>query len=158
MDQRSVGLNRVGLFVDDDAAVEAAVNGITSQKRCTLDDVIVTALAHDDCTQTHPCAASTIDEDASQQTTDATEAIEHDIANCAFLTIGPATEASSAERKLLDRVGLLLLLLDQTTQVDSGGTEIELGQSPYDLQRHFDVEILAEEVAGIAVSLDHSDH
>ena len=134
------------------------MNGIAAQERGTLDDVIIAALADDDRTQAHPRAAGTIDEDAGEQATDATEAVEDDIANGAFFSIASGDRCQLRGEEVLDRGRLVLQLLDEATQVDSSGTEIEFGQSADDLQGLFDVEILAEEVAGIAVSLDHSDH
>ena len=56
-------------------------------------------------------------------------------------------------------VGIRALeLLDEAAQVDPCRRQVEFGQCLHDAVGDLDVEVLAEEVASIAVGLDHAGH
>src|SRR5699024_5764560 len=84
LDEGAIGLNGVGFLIDDDAAVEGTVDRVAAQQGSALDDVVLPIAADDDRAQTHSGPAGTIDEDACQETADAAESVEDDIADFAL--------------------------------------------------------------------------
>src|SRR5699024_12092081 len=66
-------------------AVESTMDRITTQQRCTLVNILIALLTHHDGTQTNPTVGSLArDQDASEQASDATKAVENNIARLFF--------------------------------------------------------------------------
>ncbi len=135
------------------------MHGVAARRRGALDDVVLPATADDDRTQTHPGPAGAVDEDAGEQAPDASEAVEDDVAD-ALIVGGLRTDdlVELSGEEIGGRGRLLVELDDEATEIDPGRAEVEVGESADDLERGLDVELLAEEVTGIAVSLDHAGH
>src|SRR5699024_6513830 len=115
-----------------------------------LDDVVLPVAADDDRAQTHSGPAGTIDEDACQETADAAESVEDDVADFALAGLGIDDLGEFLSEECLD-VGIRALeLLDEAAQVDPCRRQVEFGQCLHDAVGDLDVEVLAEEVASIA--------
>src|SRR5699024_11121897 len=85
--------------------------------------------------------AGTIDEDACQETADAAESVEDDIADFALAGLGADCLGELLGEECLD-VGIRALeLLDETTQVDPCRCQVEFGQRLHDAVGDLDIEI-----------------
>ena len=131
---------------------------IAAQQGSALDDVAVPIAAHDDRTQTHTGAAGTVDEDAGEQTTDATEAVEHDVAGLALAGLRFDDLGELGGEEGVDIGVRIIELLDEAAQIDASRSQVETRQRLDDAVGDLDVELFAEEVASVAVSLDHAGH
>src|SRR5690606_36362670 len=124
--------------------------------------VVVGTLAHHDGAQAQAVAATgLLDEDARQQTTDATETVEHHVGAFALLAalVGQAVQLFAHEGGQIGATGGLELG-DQLAQVDRRGAQVHLAHGLEDgvAVVHGQLVFAAQAVTGEAVRLEDGDH
>ncbi len=162
LDLVAIGDDPVVRLVDRDRALELTVDGIASQQRGTLDDVLARTLADDDGAQPQTVAGSgLLDEQPGQQTADAAEAVQHDVARLAALDlVGPrgAGDGSGGELRLGEAAVIGLVGRGEHADVDLGGAEIERGEGLEERQGLGDRELRAVDLPGESVGLEDAHH
>ena len=161
LDQVAVGSDGVVGFIDHDGAIERAMYRVTTQQAGTLDQIVVGAFAHDDGTQAQAVATTGFfDQDARQQTTDTTEAVQHNVSafTCRSILLTHYIGQFFAY-KLLSRAAIAfgLELHGQLAQVYRGSAELELAHCLEQRESfvHGQFDVIGLTMASKAVSLEN---
>ena len=128
LDQGAVGEDGVGLLVDGDRAGEGAVDRVATQQARALDEVVLRALAHDDCAQPQAVAATgVLDEQPGEEPADPAEPVEDDVGALLRVLAAPADDVGQlgAQEVLEGDVAGLEVTAVETSDVDRGRTEVE---------------------------------
>src|SRR5690606_9332923 len=156
----AVGGQRVVLFVDGDGALERTMHRVAAQQTGALGQVVLGTLAHHNRPQTQPITRTGLfNQNACQQTTDATEAIENHITTLALLALATDDTGQLATQEGVQITGALLLELDyQTGQIDGSRAQIQVHQRLDDRVGVVHGQLIVINLASKAMGLEQADY
>src|SRR5690606_29961238 len=156
----AVGGQRVVLFVDGDGALERTMHRVAAQQTGALGQVVLGTLAHHNRPQTQTITRTGLfNQNACQQTTDATEAIENHITTLALLALATDDTGQLATQEGVQITGALLLELDyQTGQIDGSRAQIQVHQRLDDRVGVVHGQLIVINLASKAMGLEQADY